>query len=403
MNNLIEAPRLSLKRKLALQLTIVCAVFAFLFIIEFFVRLYLQCAGYPTWYGRLPINRSFCSIFEQNIIAGEILRFVSAIALTQVVKVALVGLFCAFIFNRGVTRHISAMASYLKKVSTHEHLEALNLKEFSSFPSTELHDIETNLNSIVKKLRNLASESKGHRCGTDAELVTELERVSATCETVTSILHDISNGLSVLLQSPGHIERLVASDRGVDPSTKAGIGKVLETQERIVAMMSKLIASQQAVAASKGRLTAVSLSEVVSDAIEIEGMRFVRAGISIERDRLTDYSMHGSREIYMSILINLLKNAREAILTGDAKERVVSLSSWQEGDKVIFEIRDSGCGICPDKLAQIGTHGFSTKNSGQGLGLAGAKRMLTDMNGWLEIDSPGLGLGTSVKIGLPSV
>lgn len=398
----MDVHRISLKRKLAMQLTVTCAIFAFLFVIETFARLYVNCSG-GVWWGRVPVSQQLCAVFAGNHWEDEILHFVSAIALTQVLKVALVGLFCAFVFNRGVTRHISAMASYLKKASTQESPDTLKLVGFSTATTAELHDIESSLNAIAHKMRGITKESKSDSSiRINADLAVELERMSATCEAVTSILHDVNNGLSVLLHNPAHIERLMALDDGVNKDTKENIGKVLETQERIVSMMSKLISTQHT-RVSKGRLTAVSLKDVVKNAIEIEGMRFVRAGITLEHDQLFDFSIRGCKDIYMSILMNLLKNAREAILSSDTQERVVRLSSWKDNDKVIFEVRDSGCGIAEEQLAQVGQHGFTTKSAGQGFGLAGARRMLVDMGGWLTVESSGPGKGTSVKIGLPEV
>ena len=398
----MDIQRISLKRKLAMQLTLTCAAFALLFVMESFARLYLNCSG-GVWWGRVPVSQQICAAFAQNYWEDEILSFVSTIALTQVLKVALVGAFCAFIFNRSVTRHMYAVASYLKKAAAQDSPGTLKLRGFNTATTAELHDIESSLNAIVEKMRGIAKESRGEASiRLNAELAVELERMSATCESVTSILHDVNNGLSALLHNPARIERLMALDDGVNINTKENIGKVLENQERIVTMMSKLISTQHT-RASKGRLTAVSLKDVVRDAIEIEGMRFVRAGISLEHDRLSDFSMHGCKDIYMSILMNLLKNAREAILSSNCQERVVRLSSWKDNDKVIFEVRDSGCGVEREQLAMIGTYGFTTKSTGQGFGLAGARRMLVDMDGWLTVESAGPGKGTSVKIGLPAV
>lgn len=410
----MDAPRISLTRQLSTRLAITCAVFAALFILETFARLYLHCSGMSSWWGRVPINQKLCVVFSHNLLEAEMLRFVSAIAVTQVLKVAVVGVFCAIIFHRGVTRHISAMASYLKHASTQEKPGTLKLLGTPGAAVAELHDIEMSLNAIVDRIHGIrrvnasAAEHDDSGLGADSfalnrDLAVELERMSATCEAVTSILHDVNNGLSILLNNPAHIERLMSLDNGVTKDTKEGVGKVLETQERIVSMMAKLIATQQAKSTTDTLLTKVSLSEVVSEAVEIEGMRFVRAGIVLEYDHMNDFVMRGSKEIYMSILMNLLKNAREAILTSDSRERVVRLRSWQEKGKVVFEISDSGCGIAPEKLPHVGNHGFSTKVSGQGFGLAGARRMLENMNGWLTVESPGVGLGTIVKIGLPAL
>ncbi len=401
----MEIVPITLNQKLAWRLSMACGAVALLFVVETFIRVYLNCSQMlapSSGWGFFTISTQTCGVFGQGLFHGELFNMASTIAVRQVLRVSLVSILCALIFHREVTRHISAMALYLKQVTTQDRPEHFALVE-SRNPIAELNDIENGLNLIVGRLNRIVDDgSRAAQRERPGERSIEFERMSATCEAVTSILHDVNNGLSVLSNSPAHIERLMDLDRGVNHVTREAVGKVLETHERMVSMMAKLISTQQAMVASLEKKTNFSLLSVIGDAIEIEGMRFVRAGISLRQDQLHDFQIRGHHEIYLSILLNLLKNAREAILSADTAERYVSLSSKLEGDRIVLEIRDSGCGISSDKLELIGTHGFSTKGTGHGYGLAGARRMLTDMGGSIAINSSGVSLGTSVKVKMPA-
>ena len=72
------------------------------------------------------------------------------------------------------------------------------------------------------------------------------------------------------------------------------------------------------------------------------------------------------------------------------------------GDReyVVIEIKDTGIGIHPQHIKKIFDPYFSTKNKGNGLGLATAYSIIQKHNGWITVDSQ-LGDGTTFTIYLP--
>lgn len=393
----MEIAPITLKRQLAWRLGVAGGVIALLFVAEAMIRIYLNCSQSSTVSGWGLMRPQTCRMFTQGWYHGEVFNMASSIAARQFVKVSIVSLLCALIFHREVTRHISAVAQFLNQATSQDRSAHLSLFKTCN-PVSELADIEKGLNGMVGRLNEVVDEDTSLVRQSISKI--EFDRMSATCEAVTSILHDVNNGLSVISNSPARIEHLMELDHGVNHVTREAVSKVLESHERIVSMMAKLISTQQGMVTSHGKMTKISLVGVVGDAIEIEGMRLVRAGIALKRDQLMDFQVRGYHEVYLSILLNLLKNAREAIVTADSAERFVCLSSWLDGDTVVLEIRDSGCGIAPDSLKVVGTYGVSTKTTGHGFGLAGARRMLADMGGSLSVDSPGVGKGTQIQIGM---
>src|SRR5207248_1282059 len=67
----------------------------------------------------------------------------------------------------------------------------------------------------------------------------------------------------------------------------------------------------------------------------------------------------------------------------------------------VVEVTDSGPGIAPEILPNLGEPFFTTRPEGTGLGLAIAKRYVEEAGGRLDITST-LGRGTTVRIWLPS-
>jgi anti-sigma regulatory factor (Ser/Thr protein kinase) len=94
-------------------------------------------------------------------------------------------------------------------------------------------------------------------------------------------------------------------------------------------------------------------------------------------------------------LINLVLNARDAILPNGRGAIAIETRIDKQGLKLI--IKDDGVGMDQYTLNQILEYGFSTKQSGKGIGLTLCKTAVRRMNALLDVDSA-VGKGTTVSI-----
>jgi signal transduction histidine kinase len=102
------------------------------------------------------------------------------------------------------------------------------------------------------------------------------------------------------------------------------------------------------------------------------------------------------------IFLNLIVNAAHAIPEGQSRDNTVSVATRLDGDMVAVEISDTGSGIPPEIMPRIFDAFFTTKpiGVGTGLGLAICHRLLTAMNGRVEVDSS-VGVGSTFRVFLP--
>lgn len=98
------------------------------------------------------------------------------------------------------------------------------------------------------------------------------------------------------------------------------------------------------------------------------------------------------------VLLNILTNASDA-MNGKEDPKVMISVSWT-GGMIRIRVEDNGCGIPEKKLKDLFRPFYTTKTHGTGLGLVIVKKMLTKMNGTIEITSRKDG-GTRVDIFIP--
>lgn len=110
-------------------------------------------------------------------------------------------------------------------------------------------------------------------------------------------------------------------------------------------------------------------------------------------------SVEGNYTELQQCLINLCLNGIQAM---EASGGTLSISAEATAnDQVILRVRDEGCGMNPQTIAQLFTPFFTTKRGGTGLGLMSCKRIVDAMQGRIEVESEP-GRGTTFTLTLPA-
>ena len=101
------------------------------------------------------------------------------------------------------------------------------------------------------------------------------------------------------------------------------------------------------------------------------------------------------------MLINLLKNAKEACEQQPDPMIYLRVSAQNHKREVLFSISDNGEGILPEVQERIFTPFFTTKHGGSGIGLSICKQIVTLHEGTINVSSD-IGKGTRFDIILPT-
>ena len=224
----------------------------------------------------------------------------------------------------------------------------------------------------------------------------EAEKKHAVANLLRGVSHDVNNALGCVLPLVQQILADVESKR-VQPDTLSQdlqqIEQSIQTCRRIFSGMLAVArgASQGSVQANVRRALDSTLA-VLRDGLERQGIR-----LDVQLGAVVPNIQAGQGDLEQ-LFLNLATNARDAMPTGG----VLSIKSESVGDDIVIVIRDTGSGIPPEVMSHINEPFFTTKHSGNGLGLSICRSILGNVGGRMEIESQA-GVGTQVKVLLPAL
>lgn len=102
------------------------------------------------------------------------------------------------------------------------------------------------------------------------------------------------------------------------------------------------------------------------------------------------------REMFEKVLLNLMLNAEDAMPNGGT----LTLQSRRDGEFVELDVIDTGMGIPPEVQKKLFRPFLTTKENGNGLGLATARKIIMAHGGTMTVQSE-VGRGTKFTIRLP--
>jgi DNA-binding LacI/PurR family transcriptional regulator/signal transduction histidine kinase len=146
----------------------------------------------------------------------------------------------------------------------------------------------------------------------------------------------------------------------------------------------------------------VDLGALAEAVLETQAPLLARLGVALETQLEGGLSLVTDRAKVVHVLVNLVKNAAEAMRDARVGGRILRLGIVAaEGDRIRITVADSGEGIPPENLERIFSYGFTTKPDGHGFGLHTCALYARELGGALVGTSPGPGRGAAFTLELP--
>lgn len=166
----------------------------------------------------------------------------------------------------------------------------------------------------------------------------------------------------------------------------------------------EIIVTQQGSAQLFGVMENLNPAQLFEDALRLNAESLERHGVVLERVFDPVGLVKADRHKVLQILVNLLKNAKDALQVLKPGERRIRVRVTSAPDGMIaLNVEDNGPGIASANLRRIFQHGFTTKQSGHGFGLHSSVLAAREMGGDLVAESAGPGQGATFILTLPAV
>ena len=283
---------------------------------------------------------------------------------------------------------LSAVALYLNQ---RRQLTRIRLDQNTVLEKRVVERTEELAREVDERIKAETELRETHDSLIHAARLAALGRMSA------AIVHEVSQPLAALdsrLASASHharregmetIERNLVSSRDL-----------VQRMKRTVVHL-KTFSSRQMPAKAE----AVDLAQVMEAVLDILGARARQAGVVVDSQDFSDMpSVSGNALRLEQVFINLIMNAIDA--TASAGNNCVSVSSSSDETTARVAIHDTGGGIPNELQGKIMEPFFTTKTTGEGLGLGLSitQAILEELGGTLRF-APNCGGGTRTEVLLP--
>lgn len=360
------------------------------------------------------VSFAVCDLWSHNLsLEARLTRFAITISIFMLI-------------TTGIGKWLSARLSRLA-ASTFDSISALEMTGQSAI-SEQLDESQQERAKAEGELKNLREE------------IETMRRSAGMAEFAAGVLHNVGNVLnsvnvsatnqsnllmsSKLTQLERVVELLEKDEAGlIEFFTQEDKGKQLPRFLRVlfdhlmeekqllfeqsqsliknVDHLKSIISTQQSYATSGGLLEPVEVETLFEDAVNLHTESFTRHGIKINRHYGAVPPVLLDKQRVMQIVINLVKNAKEAMHGQKDGTKSMTLVTRIDGDRLLFEVTDTGMGIDAEHLPKMFSHGFTTKASGHGFGLHSCANAANEMDGCLSCQSLGKECGATFTLSLP--
>jgi signal transduction histidine kinase len=237
------------------------------------------------------------------------------------------------------------------------------------------------------------------------EQLCESQRL-ATIGTIAAVIaHEFNNLLTPIVSYSQFALQSAQSDKPDQELIKKALNKAFQSSSKA----GKICTSMLGLARGESAFGQVTIQELVDETLSVLARDPAKDGIALRVQVQPGLSVSGDPVQLEQVLLNLLINARQAMLGGRGGSITIRAQLTENGGEVRLQVIDTGPGIPEKLLPKIFQPFFTTKGTtrkgetrGTGLGLAICKEIVEHHKGRIVVQSE-VGRGTTFSIYLPVV
>lgn len=224
-------------------------------------------------------------------------------------------------------------------------------------------------------------------------------RFSSLGAMTASIAHEVNQPLAGIVTNASTCLRMLATD----PPNVDGARETARRAIRDGNRASDVIKRLRALFSKKDAATEpVDLNEATREVIALSLSELQRNRVILRLDLAEDLPyVTGDRVQLQQVILNLLRNASDAMSTIDNRRRELLIRSERDGgDHVRLAVQDVGIGFDPETADKLFESFYTTKNEGMGIGLSISRSIIEKHHGRLWA-TPNEGPGATFSFSIP--
>jgi two-component system NtrC family sensor kinase len=264
----------------------------------------------------------------------------------------------------------------------------------------EMKELAEAFNSMTARFQEIRGDLDRQVYERSKQLVRS-ERLAGIGLLAAGVAHEINNPLSAIAMAAESLaERFVEEPASRERQEAEIVQQYLEMIQREAFRCQKITQNLLDFARGNGDSCAChDLTAIVNDVL-----RVVRI-MSRYRDRTVRFTRNVPCLLEMNgpeiqqVVLNLVSNGLEAM---DASG-TMTITITEQTDHVTLIITDDGCGMTQQVIDNLFEPFFTQRRNGRGtgLGLSITHRIVTDHGGAIQVESAGLGRGSTFRVRLP--
>src|ERR1700689_3438452 len=228
--------------------------------------------------------------------------------------------------------------------------------------------------------------------------LSQVARVTSLGVLTASIAHEVNQPLSGIVTNASTCLRMLAAD----PPNVDGARETARRTIRDGNRASEVISRLRSLYGKKDpTIESVDLNEATQEVIALALSELQKNRVILRPELAGDLPLvAGDRVQLQQVILNLLRNASDAMSTVDDRQRQLLIRTEGDGDdRVRLTVQDAGVGVDPQAADRLFESFYTTKNDGMGIGLSVSRSIIESHHGrlWATLNNgPGATFSFSV-------
>jgi PAS domain S-box-containing protein len=227
-----------------------------------------------------------------------------------------------------------------------------------------------------------------------------LARVTSLGVLTASIAHEVNQPLSGIITNASTCLRMLSADPPNVDGARETVRRTIRDGNRAADVITRLRSLYSTKELSP---ESMDLNEAIREVTALSLSEIQRSGVMLRYELADELPVVvGDRIQLQQVILNLLRNAVDAMSTIDDRQRELLIRTERdEGNQVRFSVKDSGLGFTPQAADKIFEAFYTTKTDGMGIGLSISRSIIEAHQGHLWA-TPNDGPGSTFSFAIPS-